>query len=338
MGLFGKHFQQIVENDILLFAGSGFGINPLGNYFMSYVESLRVFVRVIELGSITSGGRDLRLTPAVASKRIKELEKHLGVRLFNRTTRSLTPTGVGTVFYEEAKKVLGSIEDAEATIASLSDTPRGVIRVTAPLGAGRRIVAPLVPRFVDEFPGTEVRMRLSDRKVDLLADGLDLAFFIGTPQDSNLQLRKIADCDRVLCATPDYLAKHGTPHHPEDLLGGAHNCLMLRYPRSPEYFWVLQTRDGPRKFEVAGKYDADDGDVLRDWALDGRGIVNKPRFDVAAPLRSGALVEVLPDTPPVPTIFGCLYPHRRLQDPKVRCFVDFIARHCSGAFRASVGF
>ncbi len=291
---------------------------------MSYLESLRVFTRVVELGSITSGGRDLRLTPAVASKRIKELEKHLGVRLFNRTTRSLTPTEVGKVFYDYAVKALESIEDAEAAVASFSDTPRGVIRVTAPLGAGRRIIAPLVPRFVEKFPATEVHMRLSDRKVDILSDGLDVAFFIGTPQDSNLKLRKISDCPRVLCAAPEYLEKHGTPRTPDDLLSDEHNCLLLRYPRSPEYYWVLQTPAGPRKLQVSGKMDADHGDVLTDWALSGYGIVNKPRFDVAQHLESGRLVEILKDTPPHPTIFGCLYPHRRLQDPKIRHFVDFV--------------
>jgi len=291
---------------------------------MSYLESLRVFTRVVELGSITSGGRDLRLTPAVASKRIKELEKHLGVRLFNRTTRSLTPTEVGKVFYDYAVKALESIEDAEAAVSSFSDTPRGVIRVTAPLGAGRRIIAPLVPGFVEKFPATEVHMRLSDRKVDILSDGLDVAFFIGTPQDSNLKLRKISDCPRVLCAAPAYLEKHGTPQTPDDLLSEEHNCLLLRYPRSPEYFWVLQTPEGPRKLQVAGNMDADHGDVLTDWALAGHGIVNKPRFDVAAHLDRGRLVEILPNTPPPPTIFGCLYPHRRLQDPKIRHFVDFV--------------
>ena len=294
---------------------------------MAYLESLRVFTRVVELGSITSGGRDLRLTPAVASKRIKELEKHLGVRLFNRTTRSLTPTEVGKVFYDYAVKALESIEDAEAAVASFSDTPRGVIRVTAPLGAGRRIIAPLVPRFVEQFPATEVHMRLSDRKVDLMSDGLDLAFFIGTPLDSNLKLRKIADCQRVLCASPEYLKKHGAPKTPDDLLSDEHNCLLLRYPRSPEYYWVLDTADGPRKLQVSGKFDADHGDVLTDWALAGFGIVNKPRFDVAKYLKNGDLVEILAETPPPPTIFGCLYPHRRLQDPKIRHFVDFVIKH-----------
>ncbi|WP_323775753.1 LysR family transcriptional regulator [Leisingera sp.] len=301
---------------------------------MSYLESLRVFTRVVELGSITSGGRDLRLTPAVASKRIKELEKHLGVRLFNRTTRSLTPTEAGKLFYAEAKKVLESIEDAEAVVSQFSEAPRGVIRVTAPLGVGRRIIAPLVPGFVEAYPATEIRMRMSDRKVDILADGLDVAFFIGTPHDSTLKMRKIANCARVLCAAPAYLERHGTPQMPEDLLVG-HNCLLLRYPRSPEYFWTLDTTDGPRKLEVSGKYDADDSDVLTNWALEGHGIVNKPRFDVAAHLRSGALVEVLRETPPEPTIFGCLYPHRKLQDPKIRLFVDHAVKHGLAAFRRS---
>jgi DNA-binding transcriptional LysR family regulator len=326
----GKDFQQSVDKwwfaEVAACTARG---------KMSYIESLRVFVRVVDLGSITSGGRDLRLTPAVASKRIKELEARLGVRLFNRTTRSLSPTEAGKVFYAEARKVLEALEDAEATVANFSQAPKGVIRVTAPLGAGRRIIAPLVPEFTETFPGTEVRMRLSDRKVDILADGLDVAFFIGTPSDSNMKLRKIVDCDRVLCAAPKYLEHNGTPRTPDDLLRSTTNCLLLRYPRSPEYFWVLQTEDGPRKLDVAGRFDADDGDVLTDWALDGRGIINKPRFDVADHLGSGALIEILPETPPMPSIFGCLYPHKKLLDPKVRCFVDFVVDQCHALLDAS---
>lgn len=291
---------------------------------MAFMESLRVFCRVVELGSITSGGRDLRLTPAVASKRIKELEKHLGVRLFNRTTRSLTPTEVGKQFYAEALRVLEAVDDAESIVAQYSDAPRGTIRVTAPFAAGRQIVAPLVPEFVELNPDIEVRMRMSDRKVDILADGLDVAFFVGLPHDSSLKLRKIADCERVLCASPAYLERIGTPQTPDDLLND-HNCLLLRYPRSPEYFWTLNTPNGFKKFEVSGKYDADASDVLLSWAIDNRGIVNKPLFEVAEHIRSGQLVEILPDARPMPTMFGCLYPHKKLQDPKIRLLVDFIA-------------
>lgn len=289
---------------------------------MPYLESLRVFVRVVELGSITAGGRDLRLTPAVASNRIKELEGRLGVRLFNRTTRKLTVTEVGSAFYDQARLVVQSVEDAEAVVSGFSEQPRGAIRVTAPLGVGMRIIAPLVPLFVDRYPDVSVRLRLSDRRVDILEDGLDAAFFVGEPPESNLKLRKIMGCARVLAAAPAYLAKRGEPARPDDLHG--HNCLLLRYPRSPEYFWKLQTVDGPRKLEVSGSYDADTGDVLTAWALDGRGIVNKPRFDIAGHLESGALVEILADTPPVASTFGCLYPHRRLQDSKVRLFLDFM--------------
>ncbi|MBE1293696.1 MAG: LysR family transcriptional regulator [Shimia sp.] len=291
---------------------------------MPYLESLRVFVRVVELGSITSGGRDLRLTPAVASNRVKELESRLGVRLFNRTTRNLSPTEVGKVFYDHARKVIETLDEAEAVVAGFSDKPRGTIRVTAPLGVGRRIVAPLIPAFADKYPNVDVQLRLSDRKVDLFEDGLDVAFVLGELKDSNLKLRKIADCDRVLVAAPEYLEAHGTPQTPDDLLGD-HNCLLLRFPRSPEYFWTLQTENGLRKIEAKGRYDADDGDVLTQWALEGAGIANKPRFDVAQHLKSGALVEVLSDTPPLPASFGCLYPHRKLQDPKIRLFVDFVA-------------
>lgn len=292
---------------------------------MQYIESLRVFVRVVELGSITSGGRDLRLTPAVASKRIKELEARLGVRLFNRTTRSITPTEVGRVFYEQARTVLASVDEAEAVVANFSETPRGALRVTAPLGIGRRIIAPLVPAFTERYPEVQVQMRLSDRLVDMMGERLDVAFFLGVPKDSNFKLRHIYDCPRVLCAAPAYLEKRGVPATPKDLLGGRHNCLLLRYPRSPEYFWQLQTATGLRRLEVEGPFDADDGDVLTRWALDGQGIVNRPRIEVAQHLRSGALIEVLPDTPPLPSTLGCLFPHRKLQDPKIRLFVDYMA-------------
>lgn len=294
---------------------------------MPYLESIRVFVRVVELGSITAGGRDQRLTPAVASNRIRDLERRLGVRLLNRTTRKLTPTEVGRVFYERARAVIDSLEEAEAAVAGFSGRPRGALRVMAPLGVGRRIIAPLVPLFVEAYPEVEVRLRLSDRRVDILEDQLDVAFFVGRLPDSTLKLRTIAECDRVLCASPDYLAQAGTPRVPQDLLDG-HNCLLLRFPRSPEYFWTLETPEGPLKLEVSGRYDADDGDVLTTWALDGRGIVNKPRFDVAEHLASGALVEILPETPPVPSRFGCLYPHRKLLDPKVRLFTEFMAPRC----------
>ena len=270
------------------------------------------------------------MSPAVASNRIKDLETRYGVRLLNRTTRKLVPTEVGRAFYDNARRVIETLDEAEAVVSGFSGMPHGALRVTAPLGLGRRLIAPLVPRFCDEYPGVELRLRLSDRNVDIIADGIDLAFFLGEPQDSALKWRRIAECRRVLVATRGYLEKHGTPERPEDLT--AHNCLLLRYPRSPEYYWVLQTPEGPQKLLVNGRFDADDGDVLSSWALEGRGIVNRPRYEVAEDLARGRLVEVLAKNPPVPAQFGVLTPHRRLQDPKVRLFADFIARETRGVF------
>jgi DNA-binding transcriptional LysR family regulator len=291
-----------------------------------YLESIRVFTRTVELGSITAGGRDNRLTPAVASNRIKELEERLGVRLFNRTTRKLTPTEVGRAYYDTAKRVLEAVEEAEAAVASFSLQPKGALVVTAPLGVGRRVVAPLVPGFHAAFPGIEVRLRLSDRKVDYLAEGVDVAFALGTLEDSSLKMRTVADCERVLVAAPGYLVARGTPETPDDLAG--HNCLLLRFPGSREYYWTFQTHDGQRKITPHGSFDADDAEVLTDWALAGAGIANRPRFEVAEHLASGALTVLMPGTPPVPIRFACLYPHRRLQDPKVQAFIPWMVERC----------
>lgn len=297
---------------------------------MSYLESLRVFVRVVELGSITAGGRDLRLSPAVASNRVKDLENRFGVRLLNRTTRKLTPTEIGRSFYDHARRVIETLDEAEAMVSSFSGKPQGVIRLTAPLGLGRRLIAPLIPPFCAQNPGIDIRLRLSDRNVNIVEDAIDLAFFLGQPADSALKWRKIADCPRLLVAAPEYLERCGTPASPEDLAN--HNCLLLRYPRSPEYFWLLQTDNGPLKLSVTGRFDTDDGDVLTAWALAGQGIANRPLYEVAEDLRAGRLVQILPDTPPLTAQFGCLTPHRRLQDPKVRIFADFAVRELKRQF------
>ncbi|MFC0201968.1 LysR family transcriptional regulator [Paracoccus rhizosphaerae] len=297
---------------------------------MSYLESLRVFVRVVELGSITAGGRDLRLSPAVASNRIKDLENRFGLRLLNRTTRKLTTTEIGRAFYDHARRVIETLDEAEALVSSFSGKPQGVIRLTAPLGLGRRLIAPLIPPFCKENLGVEIRLRLSDRNVNIVEDAIDLAFFLGQPADSALTWRKIGDCPRVLVASPAYLAATGTPGTPDDL--ARHNCLLLRYPRSPEYFWTLQTPDGPRKMMVSGRFDTDDGEVLTEWAMSGHGIANRPRYEVAEALADGRLVQVLPDHPPLEAQFGCLTPHRRLQDPKVRMFAEYAVRELRPVF------
>lgn len=298
---------------------------------MSYIDNIRTFVRVYELGSMSAAGRDLRISPAVTSSRISQLEEHLGVRLFQRTTRSLTATEQGKAFYRGATGILDAIGTAEAQITDITENPRGALYVAAPLGVGRRLIAPQVPDFIALYPQVSVRLRLSDRKVDLTTEGLDLAFFLGQPEDSTLRIRKIADVDRVLCAAPDYIARRGMPRNGDDLVTTGHECLNLRFPGATEFQWRLRTAEGPRRFRVTGRYESDDGDVLTDWALAGHGIILKPRFEVADYLQSGQLVPVATDTPPEPVQMACLFTHRRMQDPKTRLFMEHMIERIGSA-------
>lgn len=290
---------------------------------MSYLDNIRTFARVYDLGSMSAAARDQRISPAVASARIAQLESHLGVRLFQRSTRSLKPTEQGRLFYEGAVKVIEALDAAEAAVMSVTQSPRGTLFVAAPLGAGRRFIAPLVPQFKATYPDIDLRLRLSDRRIDLTAEGIDLALFLGVPEDSTLKLRKIAECPRVLCASPAYLERRGIPHSGADIVADRHDCLNLRFPGAPEYRWSLQTDAGVERFSVTGPFESDDGDVLLDWALDGYGIVLKPVFEVQEHLTAGRLRPVAEATPPLPVTLGFLYAHRRLQDPKVRLFMEF---------------
>lgn len=304
---------------------------------MSYVNTLRTFVRVYELGSMSAAGRDQRVSAAVASARIAELERHLGVRLFNRTTRNLQPTEQGSIFYKGAVKILETIEEAEAAVADVSRSPRGSIHVAAPLGIGKRLIAPLIPGFKDLYPQVDVRLRLSDRRLDVTAEGLDVAFLLGELEDSNLRVRPVADCRRVLAASPDYVERRGMPADGRALVEDRHSCLLLRFPGAREFNWTLVTPDGPRRFEVTGPFESDDGDVLTGWALSGRGIVLKPVFEIAEHLLSGKLVAVAEANPPQEVRLAALFPHKRLQDPKIRLFIDHMVAACKKALAQMPG-
>jgi len=286
------------------------------------LNELKVFVRAVELKSISAAARNLRLSAAAASHRILQLEEQVGVRLLNRTTRSLQPTEAGCIFYEHALNVLEAVERAESSMAMASGVPTGSLRIAAPLGFGRRILAPLVSEFHALHPKVEVRLRLSDHAVDLLSESVDVAIRMSALPDSSFIVRKLADCPRVLCAAPSYLEKHGAPATPDELL--QHNCLLLRFPGSTDFRWTLNTPDGPSTLPVSGKFDADDGDVLTAWTLQGEGIMLKPYWEIAEHLESGRLQVVMPDFPPEPVSLVMLYPHRHLLPAKVRVFADFL--------------
>ena len=298
---------------------------------MSLLENIRSYVRVVELGGLSAAGRHLRLSPAVISHRLQQLEEQLGVRLLNRTTRQVQVTQQGEVFYQGCLEVLAALERAETAVSEAGASPKGTLRVTAPLGLARRWLAPLITEFRAQYPHVEVRLRLSDHLLDLVKEGVDVAVRVAVLRDSSFVMHKVADCRRILCAAPAYLQRHGVPRLPDELF--RHNCLLLRFPGSQQFAWTLQSQEGPVKLAVSGRLDADDGDVLTGWALAGEGIVLKPAFEIAGELRSGALVPVLEDFPPEPATLAVLYPSRQLLAAKVRAFVDFTVPR----LRAAIG-
>ena len=289
---------------------------------MSLLDNMRLFARTVELGSLSAAGRNLRVSPAVASHRLKELESHLGIRLLQRTTRQTQPTPQGVAYYEGCLEVFRALDLAEGIASDLGSTPKGSLRVTAPLGLARTVLGPMLPAFCAAHPDVSVQLRLSDHLIDILREGVDVAVRMARFEDSSFTMRRIAPVERVLCAAPAYLARRGVPGAPADLLH--HACLLLRFPGSRQFQWELAGPGGPQRIAVAGRLDADDGDVLSAWALAGEGIVLKPLFEVAEPLRSGALRAVLLDHPPAPLDLALIYPTRQHLLPRVRAFADFM--------------
>lgn len=300
---------------------------------MISLENVRIFMRAVETGSFSAAGRKLRLSPSVVSYRIQLLEDHLNSRLLTRTTRSMNLTDAGRVFFDRCVEVVEAVERAEASVAEEAGaSPRGNLHVTAPLGLGRRVVAPMLARYRSLQPHTDVRLRLSDHLLDLVQEGVDVAIRIARMDDSSFTLRKIADVRRVLCASPAYLERRGAPKSPPDLQ--AHDCLLLRFPGSQQFRWTLEFAGEAVTVPVAGPLDVDDGDVLTQWALDGLGIVLKPLFEIAALIADGRLVEALPEAPPLPVTLGVLYPTRRMLPPRTKSFIELaveeMRRHVAG--------
>jgi len=290
---------------------------------MSEVSDWAVFARTAELKSLSAAGRDLRLSAAVISNRIAKLEKQLGVRLLNRTTRRVNLTEEGQIYYEHCLRILHEIDSIEAAIGPHVDKPRGAITVTAPAGFGRHHIAPFMPDFVARFPEIQVRLHLTDRLSDVISEGTDVAIRIADLKAYSFIAKKLAGNRRVLVAAPDYLERHGRPETPGDL--AAHNCLLLRFPGSQQFQWVLEGPDETVTLSVRGNLDADDGEVLTAWTLAGAGIALKSLWEVGNDLRSGRLETVLPGWSPPGHAIYAIYPHGRLMPPRVRTFIDFLA-------------
>jgi len=291
--------------------------------------AIQVFAQVVETGSFAKAADRLGLSTSAASRYVAELESHLQTRLLNRTTRRVSLTESGRAFYERAVQLLADLAEAEEEASSAAVVPRGTIRLTTSVNFGVRHVAPAIADFLAEHREVRFDVSLSDRVVDLVEEGFDLAIRVGPPGPENLVARKLGETRLVPCASPDYLAKHGAPKAPEDL--ARHDCFTYEYV-SPRHVWRFRDRSGAeRSVRVSGSLHSNNGDLLSEVAARGAGIVFEPAFIVGPDVRAGRLVPLLQDFEPLPLPIYAVYPSRKHLSAKVRRFVEFLIERFASA-------
>ena len=291
---------------------------------MDRLTSMAVFVKAVDLGSFTAAATALGSSSQMVGKHVGFLEARLGAQLLRRTTRRQSLTEVGLAFYERCRIILAEAEAAESLMQDLSATPRGRLRVSAPVNVGACTVAPLVGDFLRAFPGVELELSLTDRYVDVVDEGFDAVFRLGPLGDSSLNARELGLQRQIACASPAYLAARGAPCHPDDL--AAHDCLgYVNWSGRPYSEWRFDRLGASHPVKIRSRFQVNDGRVLRAAALRGDGIILQPEAVVAEDLRSGRLTQVLGDYEAPSRPLYLLFPTRRLQPPKLRAFIDHVA-------------
>jgi len=287
------------------------------------VEDMRVFREVLDAGSFTAAADRLDTSKQLVSRRIQALEERLGVRLLNRTTRRLSPTPLGLAYLERAREILQAVDEAEDAIGQQGSRPHGRLRVSAPMSFGTLHLAPRMPAFLAAYPEVELAMDLNDRMVDLVGEGYDLAVRIGPLADSSLMARRIGTVHLLTCASPAYLTAAGTPATPADLAG--HRCLIYGHGRTGTWQYAGPAGKRPATVTVSGPLCSNNGEMLREVALGGRGLIQLPDFLVDDVVATGQLIRVLDDHAPPPFPLSAVYPRHRQTSPLVRAFIDFLA-------------
>ncbi|MGB6055339.1 MAG: LysR family transcriptional regulator [Burkholderiaceae bacterium] len=290
---------------------------------MSHFKQLATFVDVATKGSLSASARAEGVAPAVIGRRLDALETRLGVKLLQRTTRKLMLTNEGTAFLEDCQRILADLENAEAAVSERSVKASGHLSVSAPAGFGRRHVAPLVPSFLAEHRDVTLTLNLNDRVVDLLGEGVDVAIRIAALTDSSMIGVKLADNKRVVVAAPDYLRRHGIPASLDDL--ARHNCLAIGSEGS-QRGWTFRQNGKNVTLKVAGNMECNDGEVLHDWALAGKGLAWRSMWEVGAAIESGRLVTVLDEFAAPGNDIYAVFAQRRYLPLRIRAFVDFLRR------------
>lgn len=290
---------------------------------MESLGDIAVFVQVVRDGSFTKAAERLELSRSVVSKYVTRLEERLGARLLNRTTRRLSLTEAGRIFYERSRRGLEDIEEAEAEVSRLQEEPRGVLRVNSPMSFGILHIAPLLPDFLAENPEITVDMNLDDRKVDVIEEGFDVSIRITDLPDSSLVARRLGPCRHAIVAAPTYLKKHGTPQSPDELQN--HNIIAYQYQESVTDWHFLAPDNKQITVPVSGSIQMNNSLALRQALLGGVGITRTPTFVVGEDIATGRLVPLLKNYKTLEVSIYLVYPQRRHLSPKVRAFVDFVA-------------
>lgn len=287
------------------------------------LDDILVFLAVVDAGSFAAGGKAVGVSRSAAGKAIVRLERHLGTRLLNRTTRTLSLTHEGEIFRAHGLSIAEAIAEAEASVDGGGRTPRGTLRLTIPDAFGRMIVMPVLAQFLEDWPEVQVEVSLTDRLVEIVDDGLDLAIRIGVTQtDSTLVSRVVARYPIVLCAAPDYLAARGEPRAVEDL--AQHDCLYFTTHRQRQAWKLRDPLQGLVKAPGRSRIRLDTGEAIRGAAVAGLGIAYLPRFLVETDLSAGTLKSILPDATADTVDIVALYPSKRLLEPRVRHFIDLL--------------
>jgi LysR family transcriptional regulator, transcriptional activator for dmlA len=288
---------------------------------------LGFFSVLASAGSLSAAARELGITTPAVSKHLALMESRVGIALVNRTTRRMSLTQEGELYLEHARRILSDIDDMDQLLGASRATPKGLLRVNATLGFGRSHMAPLISRFVRKYPQVEVQLQLSVNPPPLTDDSFDVCIRFGPPPEARVIARHIAPNRRLLCAAPAYLAKHGTPKVPNDLT--KHNCIGIRQGEEAYGVWRLASGRGRNAASEAvktrGNLTTNDGEIAVRWALDGHGILMRAEWDIERHLKSGRLVQVLPQYYTPDADIHAVYPQRHQLAARVRAFVDFVA-------------
>lgn len=288
---------------------------------MDKLTSMNVFVRVAKAGSFAGAARDLGISRAMATKHIMHLESSLDVRLFNRTTRSLSLTEVGKSYLDHCQQILLDVEEMEAAVTHLQSEPRGLLKISAPPVIGATQIAPAIGEFLKLHDDLSVEMILQGGHVDVIDEGVDIAIYLGKLEDTSLVARKLASSDLVVCGAPAYFENHGIPEEPEDLVN--HSCLV-NWAIPPRDKWRFKGVLGEREVKVTGRMHANAADPIRMLADHGLGLIMLPKYIVGRDIEKGKLQVVLEQYQISPLDIHAVYPHRKYLSAKVRDFVDFL--------------